>query len=756
MRDRIIKYRLLIVITSVAITILMLLAIPKLRVNANVDDYVPDTIRNKVYLKKLDSIFGGSEMILVMLHTEDVVNRSTHKRLEALNAEFMKLEGIDRTISPFDAQEISYEDGFISMESFFEDLPEDKAFYASLRRKIALNSMINRFYSDDFSLVTLVLSKNTKTPDTIIESIKEVVAKYPGPEEVIIGGLPFIRYSIAGNIQSDLVFLLPIAMFLMILMLYFSFREWKGVFMPFLIVVMSIILSFGLMAVLGWQISLFSILMPIMIIAIANDYGIHLIARYQELARSAELLTMKQISRQIYVDLKKPILITGFTTIGGILGLLTHKMIPAAQLGVLTAIGIVFALLLSLYFLPAMLSYFRLKKTWPAKVENQNTMVDKLLRQFARWVVSHPKKIIWIAMLMAGIGIVGTFFLKVDTNVESYFSATSEVGRSTMLINEKFGGSQFISVLFTGEVLAPEVLRRMEVYEKEIVKDSAVGYVNSPVTIIKELSKGFYLPEEEGYNQIPETADEVYQLIEVFALGGNEDALMQFMDYDYKNAWIIISMKDASNAAGKRLLDKLNSITARDANVQFVAGASLTAIELADLVVRGQINSLILAMVVIFVLLSLVFGSPRAGLVSGLPLSIAILILFGLMGIFGIAIDIANALLTSIMIGVGVDYTVHFLWRFKEEHGKGLGYKDAIRHTMSTSGRGIIINAASVVFGFLPLLFSNFKPLQFFGALIVLSITACLVSSLLLVPAIILLTKPKFLGNSKIKTIFKN
>ena len=727
------------------ITLLSLLLIPKLQVNSNVDDYVPDTIKNKVYLKELDSIFGGSEMILLMLHSEDVVNASTLKRLEALATDLIEIEGLDRIISPFSAQEISIDDGLMSMTPFFEEIPDNQADFVSLKKRIAANSMTNRFFSDDFSLVSLVLVKNTKTPDLIIDEIKGIVDSHPGSEEVLLGGLPFIRYSIEGNILSDLIVLLPIAMFLMVFMLYFSFREWKGVFMPFLIVLMSIILSFGLMAFLGWKISLFSILMPIMIIAIANDYGIHLIAHYQELANGPVILSMKQICKQIYRDLKKPIFITGITTIGGILGLLSHTMMPAAELGVLTAIGIGFALLLSLWFLPAMLSFFKPKRRDTETEQKKIPFVDRWLGKMGNLVTLHPKRILAISIIITIIGVAGVFLLKVDTNVESYFSSKSEVGRSTKLINEKFGGSQFISVLFSGDVLSSEVMKRMEAYEKELIKDPAVGLVSSPVSLVKELSKGFYEPMEDGYNEIPEFSDEIYQLIEVFSMGGNEDDISQFLDYNYENARILISLKDGSNSANKRVLKKINSLTKDDPNVQFAAGAGLTEIELADMVVNGQLKSLLFALAVVFIILSFVFHSPKAGLLSTLPITIAIVVLFGLMGIFGIALDIATALLSSIMIGVGVDYTIHFLWRFKTERSKGHDHKKAVRITLNTSGRGIIINALSVIVGFMPLILSNFTPLKFFGALIVISITTCLISSLFLVPAIVIITKPKFL-----------
>jgi predicted RND superfamily exporter protein len=745
MKDKIIPLRLAIVIGAVALTMLSGLLIPRLEVNPSLNEFVPENSEHKVHLRKLDSIYGGSEVMLVMLSSDDVIKTSTLERLRSLADELGRIEGIDRCISPYDATEISYEDGFMVMDPFMENLPGEGGDPAAFKTRIRENRMASQFFSDDFSLVSIILSKNVQTSDSVIDEIKGVIANHPGGEEVLIGGLPYIRYSITGNIKNDLIVLIPLAMFLMVFMLYVSFREWKGVFMPFIIVTMSIIMSFGIMGLLGWQITLMSILLPIMLIAIANNYGIHMIARYQELIRNSGSLSMADISRQIYTDLKRPIIITGLTTIGGILGLLTHTMIPAARLGVVASLGIGMAMVLSIWFLPAMMSFFKRPKNAHKYKYRKIALADLWLNRFSRWIAFHPKRIVFFSAMIAVLGMIGIFFIEVDTNIESYFTGKSEVHRSTELINNKFGGSQYLSVLFHGDVLLPEVLERMEDYERIISEDPAVGNVSSPVTLLKELSKGFYLPDEDGYNQLPTSADEAYQFIEVFSMGGNQDAVEQFIDYDYQYARMIISLKDGSNSAAKSLLKKLTDLTKDDPDVEFIAGASLIKIDLADMVVSGQIKSLILAIVVVFILLSLIFKSVRAGILSGLPLSVAIFVLFGLMGLFGIELDIATALTSSIMIGVGVDYTIHFLWRFKAERAKGIDHREAARITLSTTGRGIFFNALAVIMGFLVLTISNFAPLRFFGALVVISIAVCLISALLLVPAIVILIKPKFL-----------
>jgi len=741
------KYRLPIVLLFTGITLASLFLLPKLQVNPDLASYVPDGMGNKKHMKELDGIFGGSEMILVMLQAPDVVNHSTLSRLRVLKEELGSLEGIDRCISPFDAQDVSTQDGFMIMDPLLDTIPESQEDYDKLKAKIIVNSTASPFFAvDDFSVVSLMLMKNLEVSNKqLILEIDSVVNAHPGPEEVLLGGMPYVRYSINENINKDLVILLPVALLLMIIMLYTSFREMKGVLLPFVVVIMSLILSFGVMALLDWKISLITVLLPIMLIAIANNYGIHMIARYQEFACGDTQLTMLQMSKQIYAELKLPIILTGVTTIGGIMGLLTHTLVPAAQIGILASIGIAFALVLSIWFLPAMLSY--LKPTIRKKTVRKKRLISTngLLIQASKWVTDFPKRVIIISSVVSLMGMAGIFLVHVDTNIEGYFLGRSKVSRGIELINSKLGGSQYISILFSGNVLSPEVLKRMDEYQKVLMEDPAVGNVSSPVTLVKELSKGFYSPDEEEYGEIPSSENEVYQFIEIFSMGGNEDAVEQFIDYNYENSRLLISLKDASNDEGKRLLKKMQEMTSDDPDVKFIAGPSLTKIELADMVIEGQIKSLVLAMVVVFVLLALIFRSINAGLLSVLPLSVAILVLFGLMGFFGINLDIATALISSVMIGVGIDYTIHFLWRFKKELSKGVNHKQAAFITLNTTGRGIIINAISVIIGFLALTLSNFEPLRFFGVLVVISISTCLICALVLIPSIVVLVKPRFL-----------
>jgi hypothetical protein len=190
---------------------------------------------------------------------------------------------------------------------------------------------------------------------------------------------------------------------------------------------------------------------------------------------------------------------------------------------------------------------------------------------------------------------------------------------------------------------------------------------------------------------------------------------------------------------------KVKSLLEGDENVSVIGGYSLVEKELSHSIAKGQINSLIFAFIAILILLTIIFRSISAGILGSLPLLFTVVSTFGLMGWFGIELNIVTALLSSISIGLGVDYSIHLFWRLKSEVKAGSTYSEAIQTSLKTIGRGITINAFSVILGFAVLFLSSFPYIHSFAFLIIVSILLCLVGALILVPAICMLTSPKFL-----------
>ena len=277
-----------------------------------------------------------------------------------------------------------------------------------------------------------------------------------------------------------------------------------------------------------------------------------------------------------------------------------------------------------------------------------------------------------------------------------------------------------------------------------------IGTTTSIARVVKQMSRALNDKDDPRYNRIPSTRNAVAQYFELYNMSGDPDDFEQLVDFNYKNAQISARINSTSSEVIKRTVERIEKIIKNDPLFTRAGGFAAIFSELVTEVVNGQVKSLLLSLITVALIVMLLFRSPAAGLISAIPLAQALLLLFGLMGYAGIELNIATAMLSSIMVGVGIDYTIHFLWRYREEREHGHTPEGAVKITLTTVGRGIIFNALSVVIGFIVLLVSNFMPVRFFGFLVVVSISTCLFAALMLLPAICIVVKPRFLEPKKI------
>jgi predicted RND superfamily exporter protein len=228
-------------------------------------------------------------------------------------------------------------------------------------------------------------------------------------------------------------------------------------------------------------------------------------------------------------------------------------------------------------------------------------------------------------------------------------------------------------------------------------------------------------------------------------MSGEPEDFERLVDFNYEKTHLIARINNGSTPVVKNIVDKIDNIAESDTTIKAVGGYALVMAELAETILNGQVLSLLAAIGAIALLMMLLFRSFFAGILSAIPLSVSVLFGFGVMGLFGINLDIATAMITSIVIGAGVDYTIHFLWRFRDERREGRSHKDAVLHTITTTGRGIVFNAFSVVAGFAALFLSSMPPLRSFALLFSISILSCMVGAMVIVPSICLIIKPRFL-----------
>ena len=609
--------------------------------------------------------------------------------------------------------------------------------------------------SKDFKAMAVIgVLKDDVADDLILTKVNKLIEDIPGDEEVKLAGMPIIRAEVSKNTRSDMRKLMPLALLIMLIFLYFCFRQLRGVLLPFMVVMMSIIISIGLIPLLNWKIYLITVILPMSLIAIANDYGIHIIAHYQEENTSEVNLSEEKLVAKVVSSLGAPIIATGLTTIAGMLCLMSHIMVPAQELGILAAAGIGFALIASMTFMPAMMVLLPKAKPIEAGTgEEKKSLLERLLNFAANIVTTNSKKIAIIFIVIVSLVSLGSFNLKIDTNPVNYFKEDSMVVKATNAGNKHFGGANTISIMAQGDITDFRVMKKISDFEQTITKYENVGDVNSISEIMRKMNKELHSGEEK-FNKIPTNPNAISQYFMLYETSGN---LKKLVDFNRQHALITAKIPTNSTSDIKNLVMDMREYIKKDKNspLKIVGGYGDLQSELGDAVVKGQFISLISAAIVVGIIVMFLFKSPVAGMISTIPLVLAIFSLFGLMGFFNIELNIATALLTSVMIGVGIDYTIHFLWRYREEK-RTRDTLEAVKVTLTTTGRGIIFNALSVVIGFVALMISDFLPVKFFGFLVVVSIGACLLGALLFLPALCIIFKPKFLetkSQEKIKGV---
>ncbi len=751
--DCIVRLRWIIIVFFIVLTLVFASQLPRTEIESDIKTMLPSDMTSRVNTDLIDEIFGGTEMMMVIIRAADVLREETLKRTKSLSKQIKRIKGVDKVMSLFELKDIKAEDGAMVVNPAVKRIPKTDDQREKLRHEIIENDLVyRRVVSADFTLTAVIALLKTDVSDTfLIGEIQEVIKENPGEEEVILGGLPYIRYHFNKNIQSDLRRLLPLGLMIMLVFLFICFKQLRGVVLPFIVVVMSILFSMGLIPLLGWKIHIITVVLPVMLIAIANDYGIHLIARYQEYNIEGNIYTKQELAKNIFHSLSKPVLLTGLTTMAGMLCLLGHIIVAARQLSVLAAAGIVFALAASLFFITAFVSI--LPKANPVIRPNQNPkrkpILERMLELFGHIVSKRPKIIIAAAIFSALVISIGIFFVIIDTDPNKYYPNNHPIPYASDLINKHLGGAQNLTVVFEGDIKDPRIMKKIDKLEKELEELTEVGNTSSVARVVRQMSRALNDESEEGYDRIPDTRNAVAQYFELYSMSGDPEDFEKMVDFPYENAMVTARLNTASTKSLNRVINKIEDRVKDDQDIRLVGGFGYILSEMAHKIVNGQFLSLSLAILVVGILLMVLFRSVAAGLISAIPLALSVMVLFGLMGFFQIELNIATAMLSSIMIGVGVDYTIHFLWRYREERANGLAPPEAAKKTLVTTGRGIVFNALSVIVGFVALMSSSFMPVRFFGFLVIVSIFSCLVGALILIPSLCIVIRPKFLEPQK-------
>jgi predicted RND superfamily exporter protein len=436
------------------------------------------------------------------------------------------------------------------------------------------------------------------------------------------------------------------------------------------------------------------------------------------------------------------------TTITGFVSFIFGSYLTMIRdFGIFTALGTLIALLLSLFFVPAMISAFGWKnreKSDEKREGGKSFFASHFQIPLQNLVFNQTKVIltVWIIVTIVSIG--GIFLIHRNVDVRNYFRKGDPTRIAEDIMTRKFGGTKPVFVHFKGDIQSPALLNTMLKTEEYMKHNPGIVSTQSVADLIVEINAAF----GEG-KKIPEDKEMVEQLW--FMLDGNE-IIKKFVSEDLDEAIIISMFTSPENKEKKEFESYMDSFlkdnSTPDCTIE-ITGMPFIESAMDQSLIYSQIASLVIAILVVIVIVSAILRSFAAGLFAAIPIISTIIVLFGVMGFTGIPLNIATVLVASIAMGIGIDYAIHVITHFNSSLKDGATLYRALEDTIGISGKAIIINVISVSVGFLVLLFSEMVPLQYFGLLIFLSMVGSGLSALTFLPVILILAhRDRQTGNS--------
>jgi len=449
-------------------------------------------------------------------------------------------------------------------------------------------------------------------------------------------------------------------------------------------------------------------------------------------------------------EMWKPVVMTSVTTAVGFLSLLTSEVYPIKYFAVFAALGVLFAMVLSLVVIPAGTKLLGLPRISDKSAKKSDSFA-RSAEWFAVNIIRYRKAfIIWTILLIAFFGY-GASKVWINSSFLERFPASNPIVQTDAFVNEKFMGTTSINVILEGKenntFTSPEVLKLAEKMMNEtIAKFESIGGGISINDFLKRMNKVLNEDREE-FNSIPDNSDLIAQYILLYEMSGDPDKLWEVVDQDFRTGNYNFQVKTDNSKTLEDILAHLETYEAEFASLGVdlnFAGSGYTLLLFNNLILEGQIKSLVLSFFVVLFLLGFMFKSWKIGFIGTIPILITSVISFGVLGWLNIPLETTTALISSIAIGIGIDYAVHFIDRYKI-NALATGDKQlTIVNTMAHSGRAISFNAIVVIAGFLVLLVSEFLPNQALGAVVSLNMFTSFIGTVTIMFIVLYMTNIYF------------
>lgn len=770
------RRRFVLIVSMVAVGVGLGTRVPLLEIETDPEGYLRDDDPAKVAYDRLREQFGRDRLVMIAIEPPEVFDLAFLEKLrrfhEDLEAEVPYLEEVTSLVNVRSVYGAGDE---LIVDDLLEEMPTNDAELAALRARVLdTPSYLDRVISADGRVTSVFIetdaysqvgldqadelgfdepaAQNGERPfitsrenSEVVLAVRDVIERYRGPEfPVSVAGSVLIPHELSRAMSADMPRFLGLSILASAVLLGLSFRRVVPVLMSLSVVILSVASTLGAAQLAGFQIDLSAQVLPSFLLSVGVGYSVHLLtALFRELDAGA---SRRDALGSALRHSGLPILMTGVTTIAGLLSFLVAALDPIVNFGLVGATGILMTLAYGLVLLPALVAAVPLRAR-PAD-HGRVDAVDRFLGACARMAALRPWPVVVVTlMITVGAGVAATR-VQLSSDPLAYLPEGHYYRAATDYIDRKLGGSLTVEVMVdAGEENAlhePAVLARLERMSEHIAALEAEGEklrrTSSYVDVLKETHRALNGNQPDFY-AVPEERPLIAQELLLFENSGNDD-LEKLVDPQFSMARFTIRTLWEDGFDKIAIVDRLNrelrEIMGPDIHL-VVTGMTVLITRNVAATVESLVRSYGLALALITPLMMLLIGSLRSGLVSMIPNLTPIALTLALMTVVGYTLDMFTLMVGCIAIGLAVDDTIHLIAGFRRDLARTGDPVVAIEHTLQTTGKAIFFTSFVLALGFLVFTASSMSNLRAFGVLTAFAISAAFVLDVVATPAFLVL-----------------
>lgn len=720
----------------------------KTGVDHNFDTFFPEEGEDRAYFEHFRATFGSENdfLIIGIENDEGIFSPQFLTKVDSFTRVLGKVENIEFVQSPTNLNFVVKDMFGAIYEIPYMHINDKEKLINDSIQLMKSSTMVGSFISPD----ALSISIFVKHKDNLeIEESRKLLSDIESKMDEFQFDNTHLGGRIVGHIfftdltSKEIIILVAASVVLIIIFLFFTFRSWYGILIPFGVVAITVVFVVGLMAQTGKNLNMVLNALPTVLMVVGISGVVHFLSKYlQELRKG---LHKYEALHKAFKEVGFALFFTSMTTIVGFASLTTSNIPPIITFGLYTAIGVFFCLLLALFFMPSVL--YLMKEPKLDKTYKDGKLWDHKLRDMFLWLIRHKTLVISVFAFIIGVSVYGTLQIKPNNYIMEDLKEDNPMMQSYNFLESNFAGARPFEIGIklkdtSKSIYDPEIVRLINEIEEFAIQNYDLGGVFSISMMAKSTNVGNHGGMQE-YFELPEKDKDLKKILRDIRKYADDDKLEKIVDSTKTETRISARMGDIGSYNTAPLHVKFNEFIdqekfQKELDVHITGGPYLMELN-NKMLVNNVLTGLVIAFVIIGIIIGLMYKSVTIILLTLIPNIIPLLMIAAIMGFAGIDLKLSTSIVFTIAFGIAVDDTIHFLSKYRIELRKGFSKMIALKNTFEGTGKAIVLTTIVLSGGFLTLCVSDYLGSFYIGILVSLTLLFALLSDLVLLPVLLIL-----------------